>query len=184
MDIAFVIDGSTRSSPQFDEIKDLLKSFVSTLDVGKNKIHIGIIEYGNTATIVLPFDWRNDVQSINDFIDTLRASGGATRLDRALAKTRELFTIQHGYRPSVCKVAVVVANSRYTGQDRDLQQAVQELRRHGIRLYVIGSNEPDLNRLQTLAPEEDVTRMTRFLGAEETVNQIAKYIRNQDKGMD
>ncbi|XP_028393581.1 collagen alpha-6(VI) chain-like, partial [Dendronephthya gigantea] len=149
LDIAFIVDGSGDSSPQFEDIKYLVKTFVSTLDVGSDKDHVGIVEYGNTARIVLPFDWLNNVQSINQFIDGIRYSGGSPRLDRALAKTRELFKIERGYRPGVSKVAVLVANSQFDGQDTALQQAVQELRRDGIRLYVIGSNKPDENRLQT-----------------------------------
>lgn len=182
LDIAFLVDGSFGSRPQFNNIKNLVKSFVSTLDVGKDKVHIGIIEYGNNARIVLPFDWLNNVQSINQFIDRIRPGGGAPRLDRALAKTKDLFTIERGYRPGVSKVAVLVANSMYGGQDADLQQAVQELRRYGVRVYVIASNTPDENNLQTLAPEEDITRITRFLGAEKTVTQLVKYIGDQDKG--
>lgn len=183
LDIAFVVDGSTDSRPQFDDIKYLLKTFVSTLDVGSDKDHVGIVEYGNTARIVLTFDWLNNVQSINQFIDNIRPSGGSPRLDRALAKTRELFKIERGYRPGVSKVAVLIANSQYDGQDTALQQRMQELRRDGIRLYVIGSNKPDENRLETLASKEDIRRITSFLDAEDTVKKVVKYIADQDKGM-
>ena len=182
MDIAFLVDGSFGSRPQFNTIKNLVKSFVSTLDVGKHKVHIGMIEYGNNARIVLPFDSLNNVQSINQFIDTIRPSGGAPRLDRALAKTKDIFTIERGYRPGVSKVAILVANSKYGGRDIDLQQAVQELRKDGVRVYVIASNTPDQQRLQTLAAKEDITRVTRFFGAGKVVTQLAKYIGDKDKG--
>ena len=182
LDIAFILDGSTESRPQFNYMKSLVKSFVSSLDVSKDKVHIGIIEYGNTARIVLPFEWLNDAQSINQFIDSIQSSGGYSRLDQALARTKDLFTIERGYRPGVSKVAVLLTNSRYSGQNTQLQQAVQNLRRDGVRLYVIGSNIPNKNHLQTMAPQEDITRVTRFLGAERIVQQLVKYIREQDRG--
>ena len=182
LDIALILDGSTVSQPQFDNLKSLVKSFVSSLDVSKDKDHVGIIEYGNRARILLPFEWLNSVQTVNDFIDTIRPSGGAPRLDRALAKTKDLFTIEQGSRPGVSKVAVLVANSRYGGQANDLQQAVQKLKRDGVRLYVISSNAPDENNLQTLVRKDDITRLSRFLGADAKVSQLVKYIRDENKG--
>ena len=77
---------------------------------------------------------------------------------------------------------MLVTNSRYKGEDSVLQQAAQELRRDGIRLYVIASDKPDGNRLQTVAAKEDITRITRFLGADESAARFVKYIRDQDKG--
>lgn len=182
LDIAFILDGSTGSRPQFDNIKNLVKSFVSSLDVSKDKVHIGIIEYGSTARIVLPFESLNSAQSINQFIDTIGSSGGYSRVDRALAMTKNLFKIQRGYRPGVSKVAVLVTNSRYIGRNTQLQQAVQELRRDGVRLYIIGSNIPNEPHLQIMAPREDITRVTRFLGAERIVQPLVKHVRDQDRG--
>ena len=182
LDIAFILDGSTGSRPQFNNIKNLIKSFVSSLDVSKDKVHIGIIEYGSTARIVLPFESLNSAQSINQFIDTIGSSGGYSRVDRALAMTKNLFKIERGYRPGVSKVAVLVTNSRYIGRNTQLQQAVQELRRDGVRLYVIGSSIPNEPHLQIMAPREDITRVTRFLGAERIVQPLVKYFRDQDRG--
>ena len=182
MDVAFVIDGSSQSRPQFNAMKNLMKSFVSNLDIGKGKNHIGIVKYGGSAEIALPFDSLNNFQAIDRHIDGIQPRGGSARLDQAVAKTKDLFTIERGHRPGVSKVAVFMVNSRYGGRDTDLRQAVQKLRRDGVRVYVVASNRPEQQRLQTLAPVEDITRITGFSGIGNIVMQLVKYIRDQDKG--
>ena len=93
-----------------------------------------------------------------------------------------MFSIERGHRPGTSKVAVFMVNSRDYGRDTELQQAVQKLRRDGVRVYVIASDAPEQQRLQTLAPVGDITRVTRFSDAGNIVTQLVKYIRDEDQG--
>ena len=181
-DIALIVDGSSESRRDLNEIQNFLKLFVSGIGVSKDGVHVGIVEYGNTARIALAFNWLNDKRLVHAFIDSLRPTGGSPRLDRALSKTRELFTVERGSRPGVNKIAVLIANSKYRGRDSDLQQALRELRESGVRVYVISSDKPDASRLRTLSTTGTTTIVVRFEEAEEIVTRTVQTIKDEDKG--
>lgn len=181
-DVAFILDGSQVSRSDFSEIKDVAKSLVSKLNVGEDKTHIGVIEFGQDARIALPFSWVNNEDQVKLFMDTIQPTGGTSRLDRAFTKTKDIFNIEQGYRPGASKIAVLIVNSEYNGLDVTLEKAMQDLRKDGIRVYIIASNRPTQERLETLVHKDDITRLTRLSFVQNNVDQFVKRIKDEDEG--
>ena len=183
LDVAVIVDGSTKSLNEFVHIRNFVKTFVSSLDDGEDWVHNGLVIFGRNPYILLRFGSLNHVQLIKRLIDIAPPQVGAPNLVRALTKIRKLFTVVRGYCPGASKVAVLVTQNKYAGgKDTNLQKAMQELRSVGVRLYVIVSDTTNEKILQTLVPDEDITRVRTVLEAEDKITQLAKHIKDQDKG--
>ena len=110
VDIGFVVEASNNVSPQmWRDFKDIVKRTVDRYHVAPRSANVGMITYGNIATMVFDFNDRilnnNEVKRVVDKASLVR---GTPRLDRGLLMaSRSLFTEERGMRrwvPKVCSV--------------------------------------------------------------------------------
>lgn len=160
----FVVDESSSIEPEnFQLMRMFLESVVGSLDVGKNRVRVGIVTYSSAPTAQVYLDSTKYKTDILQFIRTLPYQGGGTNTGAALNFTlKEVFDEQRGSRKGVPKVAIVITDGE--SQDR-VSEAAISLRRTGIKIYAVGikdANQTELAEMASYPSSRHVFNVTDF----------------------
>lgn len=111
VDIGFVVEASNNVSPKmWRDFKDIVKRTVDRYHVAPRSANVGMIAYGNIATMVFDLNDRilNNYE-VKRVVDKASLVRGTPRLDRGLLMaSRSLFTEERGMRRWVPKVRSVL----------------------------------------------------------------------------
>lgn len=165
-DIVFIIDQSgSIGTANFQLVRMFVHSIVSGLDVGLNRVRVGVVLYNDKAEALVYLNTFKNKQNLLNFIKILPYSGGGTKTGAALNFTREsVFTKERGSRTNagVQQVAVVITD----GESQDsVLEAAAFLRRSGVIVYSVGvenANEVELIQMATHPPNEHVFIVNSF----------------------
>lgn len=132
-------------------MRNFLHSLISGLEVGSNRVRVGIVMYNVEPMAVVCLDTFKDKSELLDFIKILPYHGGAIRTGAALNFTlQEIFIPQRGSRKElgVQQVAVVITDAK--AQD-DIGTPASDLRRAGVTVYTVGFEGADKAQLDQIA---------------------------------
>lgn len=146
----FIVDESgSIGTPNFQLVRTFLHSLVNGLEVGKNRVRVGIVTYNDNPRTQVDLDTFDHKSELLDFINILPYHGGGTNTGLALNYTKEnVFVSQKGSRKHVQQVAVVITDGK--SQD-SVSIAAAELRRTGVTVYAVGVKDADKAELRQLA---------------------------------
>ena len=122
----------------FDKLKELAKNVLKRFKISKPATHVGLIEFSDEVTPVLPLNELYDQSEIREVIDKIKPSGGdGTATDKVLKEAvNVMFAVPAGGRADAAKVLIVITGSTSTGKE-PLKEAVKPVRDQGIRVYVV-----------------------------------------------
>ncbi|XP_053570261.1 collagen alpha-6(VI) chain-like [Bombina bombina] len=151
-DIVFLVESSTRmGDATFEKVKDFLIGFVSGLDVGINKVRVGLAQYNDETTkkfLLNEYALKNEIV---EKIENLPYLPGGVFTGQALKFINSnYFTESAGSRAAenVAQVLIVIT----TGESEDgILESARELKSKGISVYVTGINVRDDVQLQEVA---------------------------------
>ncbi|XP_059503102.1 collagen alpha-3(VI) chain-like [Stegostoma tigrinum] len=151
-DIVFLIDGSSSVGPQqFAHIRDFVFSIVRSLDVGPNKIRIGLAQYSNAPKTEFLLKQHMNKGSLQDAIRRIRPGGGSPlntgrALDFVLKNhfTRSAGSRQHEGAPQY--LIVVTGDS---SRD-DTRPYLGILKSSGINVFSVGGKNVDPDELERI----------------------------------
>lgn len=151
-DIVFIVDESgSIGTPNFQLVRTFLYSLVNGLEVGKNRVRVGIVTYNDDPRAQVYLDSFDDKSELLDFIKILPYQGGGTKTGLALDYAQQnVFVSQKGSRKNraVQQVAIVITD----GQSQDnVSIAAANLRRTGVTVYAVGVKDADKAELRQLA---------------------------------
>ena len=150
-DMLFLLDSSSAvPQAQYGQEKEFLKNLVELFNVSPRYVRAGIIPYGSTAQLKVPFDRFTTNEAINRSIDELPYIGGKKRLDRALQVSNQAFSQA---RPLVPKIVVVLTHGgQLTEPGKDyIRNPIQFLRNAGVGIFVIAiGKDVDITGLKRL----------------------------------
>lgn len=157
MDLVIALDGSeTLKQSGFDKIKELARNVLKRFIISKPATHVGLVEFSNDVTRVMPLNLLYDRDEISKVIDHIKPSGGdGTATDKMLKEVaNKVFSLPAGGRADVAKVLVIITDSKSTGKE-PLKEAVKPVQDKGIRVYVvdIGDNT-DPEELRDITPSD------------------------------
>lgn len=165
-DIVFIVDESgSIGNKNFQLMRSFLHSIVSGLEIGQNRVRVGIVTYNDNPTAQIYLDTFSDGDELLNFIKILPYHGGGTNTGAAINFTREnLFIKEVGSRKDngIQQVAVVITDGE--SQDRVIEAAA-ELRRAGVTIYSIGvknAKVAELNQIASHPPEKHVFIVDSF----------------------
>lgn len=149
-DIVFIVDESgSIGTPNFLLVRTFLHSLVNGLEVGKNRVRVGIVTYNDDPRAQVYLDTFDDKSELLNFINILPYHGGGTKTGLALDYARQnVFVSQKGSRKNVQQVAVVITDGK--SQD-NVSIPVANLRRTGVTVYAVGVKDADKAELRQLA---------------------------------
>lgn len=163
-DIVFIVTEATSvGNTNYHLIRKFLHSVVGSLDIGPNRVRVGIVTYGDKATAQIYLDTFTAQDDILQFVETMSYNGGDRNTGAALKFTREnLFVNQRGRRKGVQQVAMVITDG--PSQDNVSEEATA-LRRAGVTVYAVGianASESELLEMVSHPPDRHVFNVESF----------------------
>ncbi|KAG7232267.1 hypothetical protein INR49_009312, partial [Caranx melampygus] len=165
-DIVFLVDGSSSiSSENFQQIQNFLRSVIRSLDIGPNKVRIGVAQYSDDPQTEFLLKAHPDKKSLLAAVERIVHQGGDTYTGKAIDFIRtEFFT--SGVRSRVPQIAVVITD----GESSDkVTEPAQKLRNQGVIVFAIGVGEAKKEELEDIANfhgEPFVLHITDFTALE------------------
>ncbi|KAI7808924.1 putative collagen alpha-3VI chain [Triplophysa rosa] len=151
-DIVFVIDGSDDVGREFAIIQEFLRKVVENLNIGENRIRVGVVQYGDNPYADIYLNSHKTKEGVLNGIKELRRRGGIQRnLGRAIDfVSQDVLTSGRGGRKQegVPQFVVVVSGGKSTDNIRTPATA---LKQSGIVPFGIGTREVDTQELEIIA---------------------------------
>ncbi|XP_078108114.1 collagen alpha-6(VI) chain-like [Sander vitreus] len=151
-DIVFLVDGSSSISPgNFQEVRSFLRNFIKALDIGPNKVRIGLAQYSDEPQQEFLLKDHSDKKSLLTTVEKIQLLGGGTKTGKAIDfLQKQYFTKEAGSRlgQRVPQIAIVITD----GQSTDVvKEPAQKLRKDGVIVFVIGVGEANHKELESIA---------------------------------
>ncbi|KAM4559282.1 collagen alpha-3(VI) chain-like isoform 1-T1 [Odontesthes bonariensis] len=151
-DIVFLVDGSDGVGREFAIIQEFIRKVVENLNVGENKIRIGVVQYGDSAQADMYLNTHTTKEGVLNGIREMSQRGGRQRnLGQALQfLTQDVLTPARGSRKqeSVPQFVIVVSSGSSTD---DLGPAASSLKQSGILPFSIGTRDVDPKELRVVS---------------------------------
>ena len=114
-DIVFALDESgSVLEPNFDNVRQFVIDFISTLEIGPNDNQIGAISFDDDSTIEFGLDDHDNLGDLMTYINGIPYNGGLTNIRDALCDLYLMFTNPiYGARlldTSVLRVGIVITD--------------------------------------------------------------------------
>lgn len=175
-DVLFLMDASSSIGPEnFARMTDFLKGIVQNFDIGHDLVRVGLITFNFGARFEFFLNSYSTKSEILAAFDSLGSTQVGTATHRALKIAREQgFTAEHGDRPGVPNIAILVTDGRSTKpEETAIQQAL--LKDTGARIFSIGIGWTDEEELRLIAsdPVERYFHYVKdFSGLEDILNEF------------
>ncbi|GCC18453.1 hypothetical protein chiPu_0017942, partial [Chiloscyllium punctatum] len=151
-DIVFLIDGSSGVGvPQFAHIRDFVSSIVGSLNVGPNKVRVGLAQFSNTPKTEFLLKQHMNKRGLQEAIRRIRPKGGAPLntgkgLDFVL---KNHFTGSSGSRQQEGVPQYLIVISGDNPKD-DVRPYLGLLKRSGINVFSVGGRNADPDELELI----------------------------------
>ena len=183
VDIGFAIDSSDSATTQeYQQQKQLVQQLSSYYDVSKQDTRVGVVLYSDKAFTTVGMNSYRDSSILRRAVGALPYLGGGNRKDKALVTARRMFKAR---RPSGSaqgsQVLVFITEGAQSGVAADmlpLEHAVHPLRKHGVRVIVVGVGRQVLyQELRSIAQDpNDIYLTTSLDDMEKVTRELMKII--------
>ncbi|XP_013415045.2 cartilage matrix protein-like [Lingula anatina] len=138
-DVAFILDASgSVGSANFNKMKDFVRNFVSSFNIGNQHVQIALIQYSSRTTIESYFSNASSKAEVYRTIDQIQYTSGNTHTGEAIRDMwQNLFSAKNGARLGAIKIGIVITD----GQSSDVSLTTNEAknaRDNGINMFAIG----------------------------------------------
>uniref|UniRef100_A0A667Z7S4 VWFA domain-containing protein n=1 Tax=Myripristis murdjan TaxID=586833 RepID=A0A667Z7S4_9TELE len=148
-DIVFLVDGSSSIGiDNFQEVRQFLRKFIEGLDIGADKVRVGLAQYSNEPHQEFLLKDHMDKQSLLAQVDNLPYRTGGTATGKAISFLEtQYFTAQAGSRADqrVPQIAIVITDG---DSEDDVIAPAQQLRKQGVIIFGIGVGAANMMELQ------------------------------------
>ncbi|KAJ8290831.1 hypothetical protein GJAV_G00018080, partial [Gymnothorax javanicus] len=180
VDIVFIADQSGSMLPKkFQEVRNFIYRIVDGLDVNSTNVRVGIVLYRDSPKAVVYLNSMKEKKEILQLIKNLTYQEGSTKTGAALKFAFEkMFTKSAGSRrdQGVQQLAVLITNRK--SQD-DVSKAAVALRRSGVTVYAVGTQDADDDELKQIAthpPREYVFKAVNLTELEKRTSELQKLL--------
>ncbi|CAJ1063129.1 collagen alpha-6(VI) chain isoform X2 [Xyrichtys novacula] len=151
-DIVFLVDGSSSIGiSNFQEMRQFLRSVITGLDIGPDKVRVGLAQYSNDPYKEFLLKDHMDKTSLLAEVDRFPYRTGGTETGKAMTFILdEFFTEEAGSRARqrVPQIAVIITDG---DSEDDVVGPAQRLRQHGVIVFGIGVGQANLKELESIA---------------------------------
>ena len=151
-DIVFLVDGSSSIGiDNFSMTRDFLKSVVTGLDIGPDKVRIGLAQYSDETHQEFLLKDHMDKSSLLPALDEFPYRTGNRSTGKAMDfLVKRYFTEEAGSRARmrVPQIAVVITDG---DSGDDVVAPAKSLRQHGVIVFGIGVGQANLMELKAIA---------------------------------
>ncbi|KAM6935984.1 collagen alpha-6(VI) chain-like isoform 1-T2 [Lycodopsis pacificus] len=151
-DIVFLVDGSSSiGSVNFQEARSFVRSLIKALDIGPDKVRIGLAQYSNKTFPEFLLKDHTNKKSLLAAVEKFPYRKGGTKTGEAIEYLlKNYFTEDAGSRANqrVPQIVVVITD----GDSRDnVTASAQLLRQHGVIVFGIGVGAANREKMESIA---------------------------------
>lgn len=182
-DLIFLIDSSGSIYPEdYNKMKDFMKSLVQRSNIGKDQVHIGVLQYSTVQKLEFRLIQYYSKEQLTTAIDAMQQIGGGTHTGEAIAVVSQYFDAQNGGRPGLKQRLVVVTDGE--SQD-DVRQPAEALRAKGVVVYSIGVVAANTSQLLEISGDPNRVYAGRdFDALKDLEKQMAMELCDPERGED
>uniref|UniRef100_A0A669ELY4 Collagen type VI alpha 3 chain n=1 Tax=Oreochromis niloticus TaxID=8128 RepID=A0A669ELY4_ORENI len=151
-DVVFLVDGSDGVGREFPIIQEFIRRVVESLNVGENKIRVGVVQYGDTAQADMYLNTHTTKEGVLNGIKGMRKLGGRQRnLGQALQfLNQDILTAAQGSRKQdgVPQFVIVVSSGPSTD---DVRRAASSLKQSRVLPFSIGTRDVNPTELRVVS---------------------------------
>ncbi|XP_060909960.1 collagen alpha-3(VI) chain-like isoform X2 [Labrus mixtus] len=151
-DVVFLVDGSDGVGREFPIIQEFIRRVVESLNVGEDKIRIGVVQYGDYAQADMYLNTHTTKEGVLNAVKGLRQRGGRQRnLGQALQfVSQDVLTAARGSRKgeNVQQFLIVVSSGSSTD---DIRQAATSLKQSRVLPFSIGTRDVNPTEIQMVS---------------------------------
>lgn len=151
-DIVFLLDGSDDSRNGLPAIREFVRRMVEELDVGEDKVRVGVILYSDDASIYFNLITHRSKKAIIYAVRSLRHKGGKSRNTGAALQFVQdhVFTTSSGSRhlEGVPQILFLLTGGK---SKDDVSRAAFGLKQIGVMSFAIGMKNAGQEELQKIA---------------------------------
>ncbi|KAG9473389.1 hypothetical protein GDO78_016524 [Eleutherodactylus coqui] len=151
-DIVFLIDGSNDGRSSFPSLRSFIQRVVESLDVGQDRIRVGVIQYSDTTRPSFLLNAYPDRQGVLGAVQQLTPIGGSPLNTGAALDylTSNVFTRSAGSRSAegVPQFLILLTAGR---SGDDYRRPALEIKRSGVVPFAIGVRNADVEELRTIS---------------------------------
>ncbi|XP_035826806.1 uncharacterized protein LOC101848762 [Aplysia californica] len=153
-DIVFLLDSSgSVGNSNFKLLLNFVNTLVQDLDIGQNKIRVGVEKFSSRPYNEFNLNKYNDKTSLQNAISNIKFQRGGTNTGDAITYLdQNMFKQSNGDRPGVPNIAVIVTDGRSNKPD-ETKAAAKLARDHGINVFSVGVgkgiSKTELNEMAT-----------------------------------
>ncbi|XP_054871199.1 uncharacterized protein col6a3 isoform X6 [Amphiprion ocellaris] len=151
-DVVFLVDGSDGVGREFAIIQEFIRRVVESLNVGENKIRIGVVQYGDFAQADMYLNTHTTKEGILNGIREMSQRGGRQRnLGQALQfVSQDVLTATRGSRKQEGVPQFVIAVSSGPSTD-DVNRAASSLKQSRVLPFSIGTRDVNPTELRVVS---------------------------------
>ncbi|XP_069839243.1 collagen alpha-3(VI) chain [Dendropsophus ebraccatus] len=151
-DIVFLVDGSNDGRSSFASLRSFIQRVVESLDVGQDRIRVGVVQYSDATRPSFLLNAYPDQQGVLGAVRQLTPIGGSPLNTGAALDyvTSNVFTRQAGSRSAEGVPQFLILLT--TGRSRDdVRRPATELKTTGVIPFAIGVRNADAQELRTIS---------------------------------
>uniref|UniRef100_A0A665VM71 von Willebrand factor A domain containing 2 n=1 Tax=Echeneis naucrates TaxID=173247 RepID=A0A665VM71_ECHNA len=151
MDILFLMDGSySVGKGGFERSKHYAIKLCQALDIGPDKVRVGLIQFGSTPRLEISLDACTTKLELRKHMKKISYRGGSTQTGLALK-----YILRKGFpggrnSSSVARIAVLLTDGKSQG---NVVQAAAQLKESGVILFAVGLRYPRWEELHAVASD-------------------------------
>ncbi|KAM3917834.1 collagen alpha-3(VI) chain isoform 12-T12 [Leptodactylus fuscus] len=155
-DIVFLVDGSNDGRASFASLRSFIQRVVENLDVGEDKIRIGVVQYSDAARPSFLLNAYPDGQGVLRAVQQLTPIGGSPLNTGAALDyvTTNVFTRSAGSRAAEGVPQFLILLTSGKSRD-DVRRSATELKNANIFPYAIGVRNANEEELRTISFSPD-----------------------------
>ncbi|XP_056376656.1 collagen alpha-6(VI) chain-like [Hyla sarda] len=178
-DIVFLVESSNQiSEDAFADVKDFVYGLASSLDVGINKVRIGLAQYSDETNTVFLLNDYSLKSEILEKIESLSYKDGNTYTGRALKFVNSTYFTESAGSRAAENVAQILVLVTYGQSSDEVKDSARDLKSRGISVYVTGPNIKDIGELKEAANKPSRKFFHSFENFDSTEEVTRKLLNN------
>uniref|UniRef100_A0A8C5F6H0 VWFA domain-containing protein n=1 Tax=Gadus morhua TaxID=8049 RepID=A0A8C5F6H0_GADMO len=181
-DIVFLLDGSSSISPEsFKEMLLFLQKFIQNLDVGADKVRVGVAQYSDEPYKEFLLKDHMDEALLLDQVSKIEHRKGGTFTGQAITFLQQtFFTPEGGSRAAegvgVPQIAVVITDG---GSSDDVIEPARQLRQKGVIVFAIDigrSNSTNLHEIANRPHERFLFSINSYQALQQLLDRLLQIL--------
>nr|DBA14838.1 TPA: hypothetical protein GDO54_004116 [Pyxicephalus adspersus] len=178
LDILFLLDGSNSiGKGSFERSKHFAVRLCDTLDIGADRVRVGVIQYSATPQVEFHLDSFFIKEDIQKKIKAITLKGGSTETGLALK-----YILRKGFPggrdSSVPKILIILSDGKSQG---NLGGPVAQIKENGIEVFAIGVRFPRWSELHSLASDKVEEHVFFAEHVDDAVNGLCSSLSNSSE---